>query len=305
LNANDAISDAVLAQSRERQRDPILLNIVARRLHRHGCVDVPRAWSAAVILWGPTPIRRPPVVHTVTAVAGSGQVGGQLYYVMPFIAGDSLRARLQREGPLPAPRIAREIASGLGHAHHQGLVDRDVLYLVTGALASGTAWGGYQLRPGSNSVVANGGESAVSTVPGSPTLKLYSTVGQPAVLWPVFSVATGRWAPSAYCAGFWCFGPARVLAVGPGDTLSLPMKFAVGRPVPNPVQSSTRLHLALPRATRVALSIYDVSGRRVGDPVSRKLEAGERDLVWSPTGVKAGVYFLRVAAEGMDRVTRA
>src|SRR5262245_54820815 len=50
----------------------------------------------------------------------SGAAEGHLYYVMPYIAGGSLRATLQREKQLSvedALRIAREIASALGHAH--------------------------------------------------------------------------------------------------------------------------------------------------------------------------------------------
>jgi len=59
----------------------------------------------------------------------SGAAAGQLYYVMPYVAGESLRARLDRERQLPldeALRLAREIAGALGHAHAQGLVHRDV-----------------------------------------------------------------------------------------------------------------------------------------------------------------------------------
>ena len=59
----------------------------------------------------------------------SGAVGDQLYYVMPHVEGGSLRARLQREMPLPldeALRLAREIASALGHAHRQGFIHRDI-----------------------------------------------------------------------------------------------------------------------------------------------------------------------------------
>ncbi|HEY3215839.1 MAG TPA: protein kinase [Candidatus Eisenbacteria bacterium] len=59
----------------------------------------------------------------------SGAAGGSLYYVTPYIPGGSLRARLEREKQLPledALRIAREIASALGHAHRQGLVHRDI-----------------------------------------------------------------------------------------------------------------------------------------------------------------------------------
>src|SRR5439155_19336963 len=55
----------------------------------------------------------------------SGQAGGFLYYVMPYIEGESLRDRLEREGPLPpegALRITREVASALGYAaDHDGV----------------------------------------------------------------------------------------------------------------------------------------------------------------------------------------
>jgi serine/threonine-protein kinase len=52
-----------------------------------------------------------------------------LYYVMPYVAGESLRARLIRERQLPveeALRLAREVASALDYAHRQGVVHRDI-----------------------------------------------------------------------------------------------------------------------------------------------------------------------------------
>jgi len=59
----------------------------------------------------------------------SGEAAGLLYYVMPHIEGESLRARLKREGRLPvrdAIRITREIADALGFAHRHGVIHRDV-----------------------------------------------------------------------------------------------------------------------------------------------------------------------------------
>jgi len=59
----------------------------------------------------------------------SGSVGGLLWYAMPFADGETLRARLAREGRLPldeAVRLAREIADALDHAHARGIVHRDV-----------------------------------------------------------------------------------------------------------------------------------------------------------------------------------
>jgi predicted ATPase/DNA-binding SARP family transcriptional activator len=59
----------------------------------------------------------------------SGEVGGTLYYVMPYVAGESLRARLTRERALPvdeALRLTREVADALDHAHARGVVHRDI-----------------------------------------------------------------------------------------------------------------------------------------------------------------------------------
>ncbi len=59
----------------------------------------------------------------------SGEAAGSVYYVMPFIEGETLRDRLEREGQLPvsdAVRIAREVADALDYAHRHGVVHRDV-----------------------------------------------------------------------------------------------------------------------------------------------------------------------------------
>ena len=59
----------------------------------------------------------------------SGSADGRLYYVMPFVAGETLRARLAREKQLAvdeAVRLTREMASALAYAHQQGTVHRDI-----------------------------------------------------------------------------------------------------------------------------------------------------------------------------------
>ena len=59
----------------------------------------------------------------------SGNADGFLYYVMPYIEGESLRERLDREGALPpqvAAQVLKEVVDALAHAHEHGVVHRDV-----------------------------------------------------------------------------------------------------------------------------------------------------------------------------------
>jgi len=65
----------------------------------------------------------------ILPVFDSGDAGGTLYYVMPFVEGESLRDRLDREPQLPvddALQIAREVAEALAYAHDHDVVHRDI-----------------------------------------------------------------------------------------------------------------------------------------------------------------------------------
>jgi len=65
----------------------------------------------------------------ILGVFDSGEAGGRLFFTMPFIEGESLRERLERERQLPvadALRIAREVADALDYAHRHGVIHRDI-----------------------------------------------------------------------------------------------------------------------------------------------------------------------------------
>jgi eukaryotic-like serine/threonine-protein kinase len=78
--------------------------------------------------------------HILT-VLDSGAAAGRLWFTMPYIEGESLRARLEREGQLPlneAVQLASEVADALDWAHRHGVVHRDIKpenILVAGAHA--------------------------------------------------------------------------------------------------------------------------------------------------------------------------
>jgi formylglycine-generating enzyme required for sulfatase activity len=59
----------------------------------------------------------------------SGEAAGFLYFVMPYVEGETLRDRLERQGPLPikdALAITRDVAAALAHAHARGVIHRDI-----------------------------------------------------------------------------------------------------------------------------------------------------------------------------------
>jgi serine/threonine-protein kinase len=65
----------------------------------------------------------------IVPVHDSGECNGLLYYVMPLIEGETLRARMLRDGrfsPEDAVRIARGVSSALDYAHRRGVVHRDI-----------------------------------------------------------------------------------------------------------------------------------------------------------------------------------
>jgi eukaryotic-like serine/threonine-protein kinase len=65
----------------------------------------------------------------ILPVLDSGEAAGFLFFVMPYVEGETLRDRLNREPQLPvgdALQIALEVADALSYAHGQGVIHRDV-----------------------------------------------------------------------------------------------------------------------------------------------------------------------------------
>ena len=113
----------------------------------------------------------------------SGEGDGLIYYVMPYVAGESLAQRLEREGQLPiedALAITRQVAAALQYAHSHGIIHRDIKP-------------GNILLSGGNAVVADFG--IAYAVEESGVEKLTSTgfsLGTPAYMSPEQSGGSGR-----------------------------------------------------------------------------------------------------------------
>jgi tetratricopeptide (TPR) repeat protein len=83
----------------------------------------------------------------IVPLHAAGQAGDLFYYTMPLVEGESLRAKLAREGELPVGEVVhilRDVADALAYAHHRGVVHRDIKpdnVLLTGSHAVVTDFG--------------------------------------------------------------------------------------------------------------------------------------------------------------------
>ena len=81
--------------------------------------------------------------------------------------------------------------------------------------------------------------------------------------------------------------------------------FRVDQNHPNPFAGQTSITFAVPRAERVSLSVYDLTGRRVATLVDQELEAGIHTARWNASGVASGVYVYRIQAGSFQQTLRA
>ncbi|HMA45826.1 MAG TPA: FlgD immunoglobulin-like domain containing protein, partial [Frankiaceae bacterium] len=94
----------------------------------------------------------------------------------------------------------------------------------------------------------------------------------------------------------------------PGGTVdapgaALPRELTLSAPAPNPLRGSATLHLALPRAAKVAVAVFDQQGRRVRILLAGEQPAGDHAVCWDGRDaagrlVPNGIYFVRCDVEG-------
>jgi len=119
----------------------------------------------------------------ILAVYDSGDADGTLYFVMPYVEGESLRDRLEREAQLPlddALQIVREVAEALSYAHSHDVVHRDIKPENI-------------MLSGGHAIVADFGIArAVSAAGGDKLTETGLAIGTPAYMPPEQSAGTGQ-----------------------------------------------------------------------------------------------------------------
>ena len=76
-----------------------------------------------------------------------------------------------------------------------------------------------------------------------------------------------------------------------------PLKFELRQNYPNPFNPSTRITFDIPKSSNVKISVYDISGKLVDEPINKNLKAGSYEIVWNANELSSGVYFYKIETE--------
>ena len=112
---------------------------------------------------------------------------------------------------------------------------------------------------------------------------------------------TGNWTQT------WAqFDPRNyVLPVSVSNISSLtPESFSIDQNYPNPFNPSTRIRFEIASGSEVTLSLYDVSGKSLGELFNGKLNAGVYEYEWNAANLPSGVYFCRLEAAGFSKAIK-
>jgi hypothetical protein len=74
---------------------------------------------------------------------------------------------------------------------------------------------------------------------------------------------------------------------------------------PNPFSYQTSIKFSLSESNQVTLSIFDIAGKRIDTIISEKLPEGEHNIIWNATGIKGGIYFIRLETQYETQINKA
>ncbi len=94
------------------------------------------------------------------------------------------------------------------------------------------------------------------------------------------------------------------IAVSVNIAGNMPLEFALRGAYPNPFNGKVTLEYSLDNDDLVSLSVYDLSGRQVGELFSGVGEAGIHRVVWNADNMATGVYFIRLTSASKTAVKK-
>jgi hypothetical protein len=124
---------------------------------------------------------------------------------------------------------------------------------------------------------------------------LSGTIGQAAVGWindPYYIVEIGFWYPVG------------VIAQSAPEATTPPERYALAAGYPSPAGPMTTLRFAVPRLSRVAIRLYDVTGREVRTLLEGEIPSGRHTIELDGAALAAGIYFCRMTAPAFSETRR-
>jgi tRNA A-37 threonylcarbamoyl transferase component Bud32/tetratricopeptide (TPR) repeat protein len=243
----------------------------------------------------------------ILPVHDSGDADGTLYYTMPYVDGESLRDRLNREKQLPiedALQITKEVADALGYAHEQGIIHRDIKPENI-------------LFQGGHALVADFGIARAVSAAGAETLtETGLAVGTPAYMSPEQGVGSGELDGRSDLYSLGCVlyemlsGDAPYMASTPQAVIAkklsepTPRISVVRTAIPPAVEAALERALAKTPADRyrTALEFVEALDTEAAPRRPRRLVAGATFVaVVVVVGGTLGWWLTRPAATVLDR----
>ena len=111
-----------------------------------------------------------------------------------------------------------------------------------------------------------------------------------------FNPADGLWTEGWTAASFYGLTASTVVDVEEENERSVPTSFELSQNYPNPFNPSTKIKFAIPQASDVKLSIYNVLGQKVAELINGFRAAGTYSVDWNAEQLSSGLYIYRLEA---------
>ncbi len=85
---------------------------------------------------------------------------------------------------------------------------------------------------------------------------------------------------------------------------TVPTNYIVYQNYPNPFNPSTNIRFALPKESRVRLTVYDITGREIATLINDNLAAGVHTIEWNARDLASGIYLYRIEADNFVKVNK-
>jgi hypothetical protein len=90
------------------------------------------------------------------------------------------------------------------------------------------------------------------------------------------------------------------------DEVTLPRKFTISQPYPNPFNPATKVAITLPQRSKIEVTVYNVLGQKVAVLADDYFDTGIHEIKFDGEGLSSGIYFIHASVPGnINRILKA